>query len=297
MRFLASVFCALLFSANLSATMLCDNSCDLSISFPDGGEIQATESLTLNFGSAGALELGDTGTVNTNPQPADLDYSSGGTLLLNKGDSISFDVNGSIVLGEGGNIDYSAMRVNSSGQLNVKAVGGSETLVIQNLQLGTDLVVILEAAVIRIVGEFTLTSNVTFNAGSAGLQFIFGSENLSPVASGCTSTSTDGGLVLSSGASSTLDLTVGCAMVLNTPIITGANISVFDPGQSLITSVDGGAVFIATASPGVLVLDEPPVEQKNAAGLVSLTGFFLLLLLRLLLKHRQLSAARRLAGR
>jgi len=278
--------------------MLCNDRCKLSISFPEGGELQATEALTLSFGTDGMLELGATGTVNTNPQPADTDYSNGGTLLLNKGDSISFDVNGSIVLGEGGNIDYSAMRVNSSGQLSVKAVGGSETLLIENLELGTDLVVILEAAVIRVEGELTLPSNVTFNADLINVGILnlssAGIPNFSTVASDCNSASTDAGVVLSSGTSSTIDLTVGCAQTVSIQNITGGSFNFADIDLTPIdlsggiTANSGVLVLeegnVITVTPGTLVLDEP-LEQENSAGLLSLSALWLLLLLGLVRNH------------
>jgi len=290
MKLPASVLFALLFSGNLSAVMLCDDSCELSISFPEGGELQATEALTLSFGTGGVLEPGATGTLNTNPQPADTDYSNGGTLLLNQGDSISFDVNGSMLLGEGGNIDYSAMRVNSSGQLSLKAVGGSETLHIEKLELGTDLVAILEAAVIRVEGEFTLSSNVTVNAELINFGILnFSSAsilNLSSGASGCNSSSANAGVVLSSGSTPGL---VGCTETVSIQNITGGNINFTNTDLTAIT--DGGITASSTTlvleagnviavTPGTLVLDEP-LEQKNSAGLLSLTGLWVLFLLRL----------------
>jgi hypothetical protein len=109
MRYLTALFFAFLFSHNVLADNLCDASCELTITFPDGGSIEATEALIITFGIDGTLNLGTTGTVNSNPQPADIDFSAGGSLPFAQGESITFGDNGSITLGAGGNIDYSNM--------------------------------------------------------------------------------------------------------------------------------------------------------------------------------------------
>ena len=49
MKYLTGLFSALLFSGNLFAANLCDSSCDLSITFPDGGSIEAMKLLLGRF--------------------------------------------------------------------------------------------------------------------------------------------------------------------------------------------------------------------------------------------------------
>jgi hypothetical protein len=95
---------------SVHAQNLCDASCEFSVTFPEGGGLEAIDELTLTFGTGGELILGTGGTVNTAIQPSSLDYSSGGTLTLSAGESITFGPDGSLDLGTGGNagkVDHS----------------------------------------------------------------------------------------------------------------------------------------------------------------------------------------------
>ena len=95
-----------LFANSVFAANLCDTSCNLTITFPGGGSIEATEALAFTFGTGGVLDLGATGTINTAVQPSSTDFSTGGTLALAVGESITFDAGGSLDLGTGGAIDF-----------------------------------------------------------------------------------------------------------------------------------------------------------------------------------------------
>ena len=163
MKYLAGLFFSFLFTHNVFADSLCDASCELIITFPDGGSIEATESLTITFGTGGVLNPGAAGTVNANPQPADIDFSAGGSLPLAQGESITFDSNASIALGVGGNIDYSNMLLNSTGGASIKAVGGTGTITIANLVVSGGLNITLDAINIVINGAITLEPDGTLN--------------------------------------------------------------------------------------------------------------------------------------
>ena len=163
MRYLTSLFLTLLFTHNVLADNLCDASCELTITFPDGGAIEATEALTITFGEGGILNLGVTGTVNVNPQPANIDFSAGGTLSLVQGESITFGDNGSITLGVGGNINYSSMLINSTGGAAIKAVGGTGTITIANLVISGGLNITFDAITIVINGSINIEPDGTLN--------------------------------------------------------------------------------------------------------------------------------------
>jgi len=147
------------------ATNLCDSGCDLQISFPDGGTIEATEPLTLFFGSNGNLSLGETGTINNAIQPASLDYSSGGSLSLAAGESIQFDINGSLTLGDyGGNINYTRISIQGSFIADITAIEGTQSIYLSQLTLTGDSTFNLSAQNIEIsnidsIGSLTINGD------------------------------------------------------------------------------------------------------------------------------------------
>ena len=192
MKYLAGFLFSLLITNSALATGfvdLCDASCDLLITFPDGGSIVADEDLTLIFGTGGELRLGDTGTVNVNPQPLSLDFSTGGTLALAKGESITFDTGGSIVLGWGGNISYTNISINSAGGFSVKAVGNTEKIVINNVTISGSLIT-LTAKLIDVIGNLIIdVDSALFIIAETG-----GSESTV-----CAVEDTSNGVILSAG--------------------------------------------------------------------------------------------------
>ena len=60
---------------------LCDPGCELSITFPTGGTIEAVEALTFTFGDGCLVDTADSITA----------YLASETMVLNAGDSLVFD--------------------------------------------------------------------------------------------------------------------------------------------------------------------------------------------------------------
>ena len=160
---LACLFFAFLFAHSVVADDLCDASCELTITFPDGGSLEAVEALTLTFGTSAELALGAAGTINTAVQPANTDYSSGASLVLAKGESITFGSGGYLVLGDGGNIDHLNMTISSSGYASLKAIGGAEAITIETLTLDGGLNITFEANNITINGTLAINTGSTIN--------------------------------------------------------------------------------------------------------------------------------------
>jgi fibronectin-binding autotransporter adhesin len=114
MKRLAVALCAAaaLAAPAAMAVDLCDGPCAVSMDFPAGGSITATDSATLTFASEGALLLlgeggavtpgegGSTGYLEGGPA----DMSQGGTINLGPGGAIRFGPGGSLATGAGGSI-------------------------------------------------------------------------------------------------------------------------------------------------------------------------------------------------
>jgi len=146
MKYLIGFFSALLFSGNLFAANLCDSSCDLSITFPDGGSIEAIEPLTIKFGADGFIYNAE-------------GYSSeNGEISLATGELMKFQAGGELVLGIDGNIDYSNVQITSNGAMNLAAVGGTKTVSIQDFTL---------------LGGCTLSMSSDFEVVEGGLFHLF----------------------------------------------------------------------------------------------------------------------------
>jgi len=174
---LKTIIFLLLISQPIFATNLCDNSCELTITFPDGGSIEATEPLTFTFGTGGLLNLGETGTVNTTIQQSSIDYSTGGTLSLSTGESISFDSNGSLDLGSGGNFDYTSISISGPITANISAMDGTETVSLSSLIIFGDSTFNFDAKLIEIL-DLTSDSSVTINGSDTDNSFIIGSVSV-----------------------------------------------------------------------------------------------------------------------
>ena len=155
MKYYYVILLSLVFSHSAFAANLCDPSCELEITFPDGGSIQATEALTIEFGLGGVLELGETGTVNTNPQPLSINFSAGGSLSLAEGDSITFDNNGRLDLGASGNIIHTLLSITTTGSINVTAAGIASSISMENIDLPIEATLLLDAEAISVSGNFT----------------------------------------------------------------------------------------------------------------------------------------------
>lgn len=105
------------------AENLCDESCEFSVTFPQGGRLEAIDELTLTFGPDGELILGTAGTVNTAIPPLSVDFSSAGTLVLSAGESITFGSGGALVLGTGGYIDGLSYNLYTTGDICIDSSG------------------------------------------------------------------------------------------------------------------------------------------------------------------------------
>lgn len=257
MKYLAGLLFAFLLHTNVGATVLCDASCELAITFPAGGSITADEGMLITFGSGGILNLGAAGTINTNPQPLGSDYSSGGQLLLAKGDSINFDVDGLLLLGDGGNIYYTAITVSSSGAASLSAVDNSESIVIDNLTISGGLNITFVAKNISVTGELIISSGSTLNLIA---------DTDEPGTSVC-SIQDPSGVVLTSGSGS-IDTTDSCNTIssdlsLSTDVV---NIGVIDPNATLV--LDSSAITLTPVIElGDLTIDLKTLTQELLSSL------------------------------
>ncbi len=131
---------------------LCDVSCNLTISFPDGGAITAVEPLTIVFGESGFINDGASTTG----------YPAGDSVSLAAGESLSFTAGGALNLGAAGNIYYTSMRIDTSGEIDITAVGGAEQITIQDLEL-TGVTLTLNSATV-VMGVLTISGDIVINA-------------------------------------------------------------------------------------------------------------------------------------
>ena len=145
MKYFVGYFLSLIFASNLFASNLCDSSCNLSITFPDGGSIEAVKTLTVTFGDGGYV---NDGVVMT-------EYSAGDALSLAAGEAINFQANGSFEIGTGGNIDYSNILIVSNGVMNLAAIGNSEKVLIQDM-------ILLGTATLNISSNFEILESGSF---------------------------------------------------------------------------------------------------------------------------------------
>ncbi len=222
---------------------LCDASCNLTISFPDGGAITAIEPLTIVFGESGFINDGATTTG----------YPAGDTISLAAGESLSFAAGGALSLGTAGNIDYTSMRIDTSGEIDITAVGGAEQITIRDMEL-TGGTLVLNAVSTIWGGVDAINANIFVNAGIMPIDSTNGQQT-----AGCNSTSGSygGGVTISSGV--TLADPTGCINTTN-------NITI-DPNFLTGTlTIQGG---------GTLTLNDG-VDLVNASGDVTPIsgGFF-----------------------
>ncbi len=155
MKYLVSLLFILSLFHNANAGNLCDEFCEFVITFPDGGAIDAVETLTITFGDGGFV---NDGVVTTG-------YAVGEVLLLAAGESLVFSNDGVLTLGAGGNIDYIDMVLSSSGNASLTALGGTESInIIEKLTLSDGLNFTFNGDVINIDGTLHInggTLNIT----------------------------------------------------------------------------------------------------------------------------------------
>ena len=177
MKYLTGLLLSLLFTSNLLASDLCDSSCDLSITFPDGGSIEAIKDIEIQFGTGGYITNNG---VTTG-------YSKGDDLEIDSGESMIFSAGSKLVLGERGNIDHSEMTITSNGVMNLAAVGGKKKVEIRDLNLLGQLTLNMSSDFtvekrrlfhIESGSVFAQTDLVFKNDGYVYGQFVFGDATL-----------------------------------------------------------------------------------------------------------------------
>lgn len=217
MKYLIGLFFSILLLPNVQAAPLCDASCEFVITFPEGGSIEAVEPLTFTFGDGGLID----GVVTTS-------YAAGNTVQLSAGESIAFDAGGQMILGNGGNIDYTNMTIRSSGSARLKATGGTETIFIDRLTFAGGLSITLDGKRISITGTVTVEPDSTV---------VLIADLAAPVSSVCTIQDASNGVTLSAGLIDTTDTcnTISASGGLNLSAGT-VTVGTTDPNVTLITN-------------------------------------------------------------
>lgn len=141
MKFIKYFLFLFIVSNSAFATNVCNTSCEIVISFPNGGSIEATEPLSFLFGYNASIDRGETGTINTAIQPADLDFSSGDTLALTTNESITFDTSGSLNLGTGGNFDFTSILIDGDVKFTITTENESDTVYISTMTINGSLII------------------------------------------------------------------------------------------------------------------------------------------------------------
>lgn len=214
------VILPLLLLANAaSGANLCNQNCLLSISFPNGGSIEAVEALSITFGDGGLVDTAGSVTA----------YVAGETLTLNAGDSLDFGSGGSFDIGNAGNIDYTNMAITTKGEVRLTAVGGDERLQIH----AEGRLAFADAALISVESAFYNEGTLVIGDGSI--------LNLSGPAQpdGCDLSSPGGAtLSVSAAAPLVLDNNSGCnvlnTILTTTPAVTAGSLSLTDPATNVV---------------------------------------------------------------
>lgn len=202
---------------------LCNSSCDLTIVFPDGGTLTATEALRVYFGVGGFIDLGDTGTVNASAQPDTLVFPDGGSLVLDPGESITFDVGGSIRTAPGGNLAYTRVAVTTDVSIDAVLDEGSESVDLLDLTVdGSGTVTVSVDGIINLNGSISAgDANLLFDSVSA----ITIKDSTGATTAECSSTSNDGTVVTLSSTSSLVSPGTSCVGSISVGGVTGGIIN------------------------------------------------------------------------
>lgn len=273
-----SIFSVLLFILSITTVVssafagnLCDSSCDLTITFPDGGTLTATESLTFTFGDGGEINLGDTGTINAATQPASLDFPSGGSLTLDAGESITFDVGGFLNTAVAGNFDHTDITVSTDVEFDVVLDEGSTEAYLSDITATGDGSLSITSDGALTISSITAdgfiivnsSTDLTINGAVTILQDDGSIVTSDSLTTECSSTSTDDSGVTISSKNIQLralasDIDVGCVNYLTA--VGDFHPLVFDPlliGST--TTPSTGAVTI-----GTFVLNSTDVSAVSA---------------------------------
>lgn len=218
MKYLIGLFFSILLLHNVQAAPLCDASCELTITFPDSGSIEAVELLTITFGDGGFINDGFVATGK----------AAGNIVQLSAGESIAFGAGGQMILGSGGNIDYSNMIISSSGSARLKATGGTETIFIDRLTFAGGVSITLDGKRISITGTVTVDPGSTVSLIA---------DLAAPLSSVCTIQDANNGVTLSAGLIDTTDtcntISASGGLNLSAGVVT---VGTVDPNATLITN-------------------------------------------------------------
>lgn len=263
MKSLFSLIFLFFFANSAFAANLCDTSCNLTITFPTSGTITAVEPLTFTFGDSGLVNTGATSTS----------YILGSTLDLGAGDVLAFEAGGSFVLGTGGNIAYTNMSIDTTGDITIEAIGGAGTITISDMSI--------------VAGSITLNSDTTIE-NNLSIPSLSNTVILS--GSGVLTISSSGSLTTGDGAVILVGINDLSASVAN---ITPATEITIDGVlyQIEYTTVDKEIIILATSPDGVTGIIEykngdhvfvPDVTEGSggALGLLTIFNLFLMMLLR-----------------
>ena len=261
MKYLVSLLFILFLSHNANAGNLCDESCDFIITFPEGGSIDAIEDLTITFAGAGFINDG----VVT------IGYADGETVFLAAGESLVFSIDGALTLGAGGNIDYTDMVLNSSGNASLTALGGTESInIIEKLTISGGMNVTFNGDVINISGTLQVDGGILNISGNYSMGGAIPSPSL------CSTQNSTGTLTLTSSVP--LVTTGTCsnlATTLSLPVNEFTLVGV-DPNVTLISV----GTITPTSTLNTIDIDDitvTPVESEDSGG-NGVMGWFLFLL-------------------
>ena len=216
MKSLFSLIFLFLFANSAFAANLCDTSCNLTITFPTGGSIEATETLTFTFGTGGVLDLGTTGTINTAVQPSSTDFSTGGTLALAAGESITFDAGGSLDLGTGGAFDFTSIAVTTDGVFDLQIDSVAETVYVGGITInGTGTLKITVTGSNLELGSIAVDGGDVVITSTGIISQSGGSFTTDP----CSTSSISSSFTISSGNIGTIDPTISTTCLANIPTI------------------------------------------------------------------------------
>jgi hypothetical protein len=237
MNYLSALLLSLIATTS-SAAPLCDAACKFILTFPDGGSIGAVEPLSFSFGNGGYI---NDGVVTTG-------FADGETMSLGAGESLTFTAGGSLDLGAAGNLDTTNIQLNSSGELFIKATGGTATISFGDLTISGDPVVTLDASTIIVNGNLILESGSVLNTISPGSDTSGGCSIGSD--SGVTVTSGDTTLVIDTmencntiGSGLQLDPSIiQVGVITPSPSITTGEITIIDPAVDPVNPVVGEPV-------------------------------------------------------
>ena len=183
MQYLLLVATLILSISTVQAQYLCTPDCELTVTFPSGGIIEAIETTTLSFGDNGELRTGLGGTINTAIPPSNLDFSQGGLLELVAGESINFGNDGYLSLGTAGNIIGNQFNLSTTGDFTISAISDDASIDI-NGELSISGTLQITASNITIESNIEASTGILSNGSAPGSLTLNGAGTLTVSPSG-----------------------------------------------------------------------------------------------------------------